>query len=225
MNKYSKLREIHQKKIGVLLLNARTSTHKSTEECAKILHIPLSEYLNIEQGQKSISLPQLETLAFYLNIPTKQFLTNSLIEDRSMAMDEEYHKLTSIRNKTIATILRQKREARGLTAKNIADELEIPVDTVQTYESGNIEIPLAVLEQMAFFLDFSLKELFAQKGSIGRWNRGLDSQKALDNLSDEIQSFISNPSNEPYLRLAMHLSEMSAEKLRTIAEGLLEITY
>jgi len=45
------------------------------------------------------------------------------------------------------------------------------------------------------------------------------------NLPPEIQSFIVKPTNRPYLDLAIKLSEMSVEKLRSIAEGLLEITY
>jgi len=36
--------------------------------------------------------------------------------------------------------------------------------------------------------------------------------------------FISKPVNRPYLQLAQRLSEMSVEKLRMVAEGLLEIT-
>lgn len=225
MNKYAKLREIHQKKMGVLVSNARQSANKTTEDCAKALHLSINDYVDIENGCKSLSLPQLETLAYALNIPTGQFLTNKLIEPKNFAADDEYQKMYTIRNKTIATILRQKREARGLSIEMVAAELDLPADLIQQYESGYTEIPLASLEQIAFLLDFSIKELYAQKGTIGRWNRNLDSQKALENLSEEVQKFISNPSNEPYLRLAMHLSEMSAEKLRTIAEGLLEITY
>jgi hypothetical protein len=33
------------------------------------------------------------------------------------------------------------------------------------------------------------------------------------------------PVNEPYIALAKKLSELPANKLRSIAEGLLEITY
>ena len=44
-------------------------------------------------------------------------------------------------------------------------------------------------------------------------------------LSPELQAFISKPVNRPYLELAQRLSEMSVEKLRAVAEGLLEITY
>ena len=49
-------------------------------------------------------------------------------------------------------------------------------------------------------------------------------QKFLE-LPPEIQLFASKPVNLPYLELAMRLSELNAEKLRAVAEVLLEITY
>ena len=45
-----------------------------------------------------------------------------------------------------------------------------------------------------------------------------------DGLSPELQDFISKPINRPYLEIAQRLGDMSVEKLRTVAEGLLEIT-
>ena len=39
-----------------------------------------------------------------------------------------------------------------------------------------------------------------------------------------MQQFVSKPVNQPYLELAQRLSEMSVERLRSVAEGLLEIT-
>jgi hypothetical protein len=44
-------------------------------------------------------------------------------------------------------------------------------------------------------------------------------------LPPEIQQFVCKPVNRPYLELAMRLSELNAEKLRAVAEVLLEITY
>jgi len=41
----------------------------------------------------------------------------------------------------------------------------------------------------------------------------------------EMQVFVSKPINRPYLELAIRLSEMSVDRLRSVAEGLLEITY
>jgi hypothetical protein len=40
----------------------------------------------------------------------------------------------------------------------------------------------------------------------------------------ELRQFVAQPVNRPYLELARKLSHMSTEKLRSVAEDLLEIT-
>jgi hypothetical protein len=46
----------------------------------------------------------------------------------------------------------------------------------------------------------------------------------LAHLSQDMREFVLQPVNAPYLQVAMNLSHMSAEALRQIASGLLEIT-
>jgi hypothetical protein len=43
-------------------------------------------------------------------------------------------------------------------------------------------------------------------------------------LPKELQEFIGKPVNRPYLDLAIKLCELKVERLRALAEGLLEIT-
>ena len=52
----------------------------------------------------------------------------------------------------------------------------------------------------------------------------VDSRKGSD-LTPEMQQFVEKPVNQPYLEIAMRLSELPVDKLRTLAESLLEITY
>ena len=55
----------------------------------------------------------------------------------------------------------------------------------------------------------------------------MTSQRAMQKfieLPEEMQNFVCQPVNRPYLELAMKLSDMSREKLRAVAEGLLDIT-
>ena len=55
----------------------------------------------------------------------------------------------------------------------------------------------------------------------------MNSQQAAQkfkDLSSEVQDFVCQPVNRPYLELAMKLSSMSRDKLRSVAEGLLDIT-
>ena len=43
-------------------------------------------------------------------------------------------------------------------------------------------------------------------------------------LPPEVRAFVCMPVNRPYLDLARNLSQLSTEKLRAVAEGLLDIT-
>ena len=43
-------------------------------------------------------------------------------------------------------------------------------------------------------------------------------------LPEELQAFVCLPVNRPYLELALKLSDMSKDKLRSVAEDLLDIT-
>ena len=56
------------------------------------------------------------------------------------------------------------------------------------------------------------------------WQQQLQVIDMFSKLSPELRGFLSKPVNEPYLRIAKQLSELQVEKLRTVAEGLLEIT-
>jgi hypothetical protein len=44
-------------------------------------------------------------------------------------------------------------------------------------------------------------------------------------LPQEVREFLANPANLLYINIAMRMSDLSAETLRGLAEGLLEVTY
>jgi hypothetical protein len=74
-------------------------------------------------------------------------------------------------------------------------------------------------------LNRSIREFEDQHGPVGIWNTQQYNIKDFLKLPMEMQAFVSKPINRPYLELAIRLSEMSVDKLRAVAEGLLEITY
>jgi hypothetical protein len=86
-------------------------------------------------------------------------------------------------------------------------------------------IPLPELEGLVALLGGQIETIFDQTGPIGQW---MTQQKAVQDflqMPSELQSFVSKPVNRPYLELAMKLSSMSTDKLRSVAEDLLEITF
>jgi hypothetical protein len=50
-------------------------------------------------------------------------------------------------------------------------------------------------------------------------------QQRFEQLPPDIKAFVVEPINLSYLQTAMRLSELDVDKLRSIAEGILDITF
>jgi hypothetical protein len=108
--------------------------------------------------------------------------------------------------------------------KALAAETGIPSTRLNSYELGERAIPLPELEALISALASRIENFFDQSGPIGRWIGDEKSMRQFLQLPREIQAFVCQPVNRPYLDLARKLSVMSNEQLRSVAEGLLDIT-
>ena len=96
---------------------------------------------------------------------------------------------------------------------------------MKRYETGELPIPLSELELLANVLEIPIEQFYDKHGPIGKWRNQQGTYLKFLDLPPEVQQFVCKPVNRPYLELAMRLSDLSAEKLRAVAEVLLEITY
>jgi transcriptional regulator with XRE-family HTH domain len=216
---------IRSKKLGVLILGARQAFEKSAEECAEAIGISNQQLEAYEKGEASPSLPELEALAFYLKIPMDYFWGREIID---LTQNEpkifEKDRLMRLRNRVIGATLRQARLEAGLTTLELASSAGISEKQLGSYELGEQSVPLPELEVLANNVNRTIKDFQDSRGPIGKWIKQQRAIKNFDELPPELQEFISVPINRPYLEIAQRLSEMSVEKLRAVAEGLLEIT-
>ena len=58
--------QLRAKIIGVLLRDARLATGKSMKDLGDVLGVTAGRIASIERGTRSLSLPELELLAYYL---------------------------------------------------------------------------------------------------------------------------------------------------------------
>ena len=133
--------------------------------------------------------------------------------------------LIRLRHRMVGALLRQARLEARISLQELADHVGVEPASIEAYELGMEPVPLPMLEVLSGVLNRSIREFQDQKGPIGAYNT---QQRAIGDfltLPLDIQAFITKPVNRPYLDLAVRLSEMSVEKLRAVAEGLLEITY
>ena len=136
----------------------------------------------------------------------------------------ERDRLMRLRNRVIGASLRQARLESGLTTLELASSVGLSEEKLNSCELGEQSIPLPELEVLANSVNRTITDFQDSRGPIGKWIKQQQAMKNFDDLTPELQDFISRPINRPYLEIAQRLSEMSVDKLRTVAEGLLEIT-
>ena len=226
MNKQQQLIQIRARKLGLLMLDARNSRRRTIEETAQAIGITQAELLLYEKGEQSPSLPIIEALAFYLDIPLEQFWgTTSLSEKTQEETIQQNARLRQIRDRIIGASLRVHRTQLNFSLHELSSATSISEEMLKKYELGETSMPLPELELLAKTFDVRLEEFYDQKSVIGKWRTQQMMIHQFLALSPELQDFVCKPLNLPYIQLAARLSEFSVEKLRGIAEGLLEITY
>jgi transcriptional regulator with XRE-family HTH domain len=217
---------IRTKKLGVLLRDARLASRKTLQECAEAIGVTRGIFVSYEEGRRSPSLPELEVLIYFLKLPINHFWGNEAIsDDIPSATPHDLPRLLQLRQRMIGALLRQDRERANKSVRELAHETGIPSSRIKSFELGERPIPVPDLEVLMRALNSRIEDLFDQSGPIGQW---ITEQRAISEflrLPADLRSFASQPVNIPYLELARKLSSMPTDRLRSVAEGLLDITF
>jgi transcriptional regulator with XRE-family HTH domain len=217
---------IRSKTLGVLIQDARLAARMAIRECAEALGISNGIFRSYEKGTKSPSLPELEVLAFFLDLPLNHFWGKEAISDNAPATAPlDLPRLVGLRQRMIGALLRQERTTASISMKSLAQQSGISTSRLKSYEMGERPIPVPELEVMLSVLGGHIETFLDKNGPIGQW---LKRQKAIEDFLEmplELQEFVCQPVNRPYLELALNLSNLSADKLRSVAEGILDITF
>ncbi|OGO15615.1 MAG: hypothetical protein A2Z14_09965 [Chloroflexi bacterium RBG_16_48_8] len=214
---------LRSKMLGAMLRLKRKEKGKSLKETAALIGSTTGKLSAYERGKKNISLPELELFAYQFGIPLKYFLRlDTQTEVRRSIPEADL--LLSLRQKMIGAQLRSHRTEADISLRKLAKTLHIPPSRLSAYERGTRAIPINELEAIAAALDHEIEEYIDHDGPVAELQQQLQAIEMLSKLSPELRDFLSKPVNEPYLRIAKQLSELQVEKLRTVAEGLLEIT-
>ena len=217
---------IRTKKLGVLIRDARLSARRSVQECAEALGIRKSLFRDFEEGTRSPSLPELEALVFYLDLPLDHFWSKEIKSNAASPLTNvDLPRLMSIRQRKIGALLRQERMNASISIRNLAGKTGIASSRIKAYELGESPIPLPELEVLVSTLGGRIESFFDRSGPIGRWMLSEETVQEFLELPLELRQFVAAPVNRPYLELAMKLSSMSRDKLRSVAEDILDITY
>jgi len=216
---------IRTKKLGVLIRDARLFARRTPQETAEAMGISRGILKAYEEGRRAPSLPELEVLVYYLKLPISHFWGREAISDNgpsTVALD--LPRLMPVRQRLIGALLRQERNRANMSLKDVADGTGVSSARIKAYELGERPISLPELEIILKVFGTRVEELFDKSGPIGKWMTDQKSVNRFLELPEELQTFVCQAVNLPYLELAMKLSDMSKERLRSVAEGLLDIT-
>jgi transcriptional regulator with XRE-family HTH domain len=216
---------IREKKLGLLIRDARIAERRTVKECADAISITPALFRAYEEGRRAPSLPELETFVYYLKVPIKQFWASETRSDAPAISDTvDTAQLIALRHRMIGALLRQERNKVNMSLRQIASKTGIASGRLNSYELGERPISLPELEVIVTALGSRIDTFFDKSGPVGQWLTNQDAMQKFTDLPVEMQDFVCQPVNRPYLELAMKLSVMSREKLRSVAEGLLDIT-
>ena len=217
---------IRSKKLGILIRDARMTSRRNLKECADAIGVKIGIFRAFEEGRKAPSLPELEALVYFLDLPIDHFWIKEIKSNVPLPYESlDLPKLMSVRQRKIGALLRQERMNASVSIHTLAQETGISGARIKAYELGERSIPLPELEVLIKTLGGRIETFFDRSGPIGQWLMNEEATQHFLDMPMELRQFVALPVNRPYIELAMKLSNMSRDKLRSVAEELLDITF
>jgi len=221
---YAESFRIRAKMIGVLLLDARLKAGRSLEDCAALLHIAPDQIERWEYGDEAPSLPQLELLAFYLDVPVSHFWGVDTLESTSGDYVSAQADYLSLRDRMIGALLGIAREEAGISLAALADETAVPAEQIRRYELGELPVPMHELTVISNALKKNISYFLESGSRLGDWLAMREEWRHFTELPADVRKFAANPLNIGFLEIAILFSQMPADKLRRVGESVLNIT-
>jgi transcriptional regulator with XRE-family HTH domain len=221
---FEELYRLRARILGVLIRDARQAADLSPDDCASQIGVPVELLQAWEFGQKMPNLPQLELLAYVLNVPISHFWGTETLHHEAARQAVDTGEYVALRNRLIGGLLRAARTQANLTPEQLAAEAGVSAEHVNTYELGQREIPAPVLVSLAQACRVNVSYFLEDGNRVGDYLALREDLKQFSELPDDVRHFVSSPVNQAYIELAMRLARMSSGELRGIAEAILDIT-
>lgn len=212
---------LRAKMFGVLMRDARIAARRSIDDVSRHLRLSPHTVEAWELGEEVASLPQVELLAFFLDVPVSHFWSIKTIESvRRTSPQEEF---LEIRNRVVGLMMRQAREEIGMSLADLATYTDLEADLLEAYEMGQ-PIPFNELAVIASGIQRSMTYFLETSSQIGDILSSREKWKHFNNLPHELREFAANPQNIGFIEIALAFSRMSADTLKSIAVSMLDIS-
>jgi transcriptional regulator with XRE-family HTH domain len=215
---------IRAKMLGVLLRDARQSVARTIDDCARLLNVSPELIERWEFGDEVPGLPQLELLAYYLDVPVSHFWGTETSKARRSADHEKQPEYIRLRNRMVGGLLRQAREEARITIEELSSVSGIDVARISAYESGEISTPVHELSVLASGVNKNLSFFQESSGQIGELLAMREAWQHFADLPEDVRDFAANPVNIGFIHIAVMLSKMPSDQLREVGASILDIT-
>jgi transcriptional regulator with XRE-family HTH domain len=215
---------IRARMVGVLIRDARLKAARSLDDCARLLRLSADQIEAWEYGDDAPTLPQLELLAYYLDVPISHFWGVDTLEsarDEVVRAQDDY---LTLRQRMIGALVRMAREETGLTLDALSEATGLPTDYIARAELGEIPLPMHELSVLSNALKKNMRYFLESSSHLGEWLAIREEWKHFTQLPDEVRRFAANPRNLGFIEIAIMLSQMPADRLRRVGESVLNIT-
>ena len=101
---------IRAKKLGILIRDAREKAGKGLEECAKAMGLSSEELAAVEAGERPPTLPELEILAYHLDVPLEHFWQSEILKPATNLRMVDTVEITQTRQRAIGDLIQQSRK-------------------------------------------------------------------------------------------------------------------
>jgi transcriptional regulator with XRE-family HTH domain len=221
---YEESYRLRARMVGVLLRDARVAAMRTVDDCARLVRVDAATVEAWEYGDAIPSLPQLELLAFYLDVPVSHFWGLETLEANRRTPVDAQEEYLNLRNRMIGALLRAAREESNLTLDAVAETTHLSAEYLQAYEFGELPIPMHELSVIAGAVNKNVNYFLESSSQIGELLATRENWKHFNDLPDDLRAFAANPLNIGFIEIALAFSEMPSEKLKRIAVSMLDIT-
>lgn len=131
---------------GVLqrIQEIRKSKLRKVKDCAAFLNISKEDYRNFERGKLQLSLPEVELLAGYLDVPIQSFFQDEPYSPQTSPLHDKNIRLRykKLRQKMIQAMLIIEQTSQGNNLDHLYDLTQISTKKLKSYQRGKKSIPL-----------------------------------------------------------------------------------
>lgn len=203
----------------------RKIKQRNIHDCAAFLNISKEDYLDLEQGSRKITLPEIELLALFFGVSPLIFFQTDHLENQKLGILEEHvqSKYTQLRQKMILARIIAEMHKKSISPEQIQEQTDISLAELKAYDNGKKSIPIEHLLKISEVLGLTEEELIETSYATKTDNNGQHSRNQWQRefLSTDIQQD-PNDDSSYYNQLMLALHELPKRDQAEVASFLLK---